>query len=276
MKKGRKGAEGGSWMDTYGDMVTLLLCFFVLLYAISSVDQNKWENMVASMNPEAAEQLQEMRADEAAQAAASDNAMEVIYQNLTSEFESMGLDANVDIVRGDGYNFISFSDEIFFAGDSYVLLENGETVLDAFARAIEPAADEIHEIQFLGHTAKVPERSTTTEDRMLSSARAAQVTAYIQRKNLVDPGRMVSLGFGCYRPVAAGNTEESWSRNRRVEILITSDDAVMRSLTEYYAEVYGEEVAAMQPDTDTRTDTQTDTQAETQTETPASGGEGED
>ena len=42
-KRGRKGSEGGAnWMDTYGDMVTLLLCFFVLLYSISSVDQSKW------------------------------------------------------------------------------------------------------------------------------------------------------------------------------------------------------------------------------------------
>ena len=61
MKQSRKKASAGSWMDTYGDMVTLLLCFFVLLYAISSMDQSKWENLVASMNPEAAEQLEEMR-----------------------------------------------------------------------------------------------------------------------------------------------------------------------------------------------------------------------
>ena len=39
MKKRPKPQEGGaSWMDTYGDMVTLLLCFFVLLYTISNVD----------------------------------------------------------------------------------------------------------------------------------------------------------------------------------------------------------------------------------------------
>ena len=40
-------------MDTYGDMVTLLLCFFVLLYSISSVDQQKWEIIVQSFNPNA-------------------------------------------------------------------------------------------------------------------------------------------------------------------------------------------------------------------------------
>ena len=42
-------------MDTYGDMVTLLLCFFVLLYSISTVDQMKWELIVKSFNPNAEE-----------------------------------------------------------------------------------------------------------------------------------------------------------------------------------------------------------------------------
>ena len=42
MGKRKKAEEGGAnWMDTYGDLVTLLLCFFVLLYSISTVDQAK-------------------------------------------------------------------------------------------------------------------------------------------------------------------------------------------------------------------------------------------
>ena len=42
--------EGGgySWQDTYGDMVTLLLCFFVLLYSFSSFDAQKWKKIVAA------------------------------------------------------------------------------------------------------------------------------------------------------------------------------------------------------------------------------------
>lgn len=47
-------------MDTYGDMVTLLLCFFVLLYSMSSLDQVKWENLVKSLNPNAAKEVSQV------------------------------------------------------------------------------------------------------------------------------------------------------------------------------------------------------------------------
>ena len=44
-------AEPLSWMDTYGDMVTLLLCFFVLLYSMSTIDEAKWMIIVQSFPP---------------------------------------------------------------------------------------------------------------------------------------------------------------------------------------------------------------------------------
>ncbi len=42
-KKGGAEMGGANWMDTYGDLVTLLLCFFVLLYSMSSMDESKWQ-----------------------------------------------------------------------------------------------------------------------------------------------------------------------------------------------------------------------------------------
>ena len=45
-KKGGGGEDCGSWMDTYGDMVTLLLCFFVMLYSMSTLNQQKWETVM--------------------------------------------------------------------------------------------------------------------------------------------------------------------------------------------------------------------------------------
>lgn len=53
MRKKRPPEESGggaNWMDTYGDLVTLLLCFFVLLYSFSSVDSEKWEMLVKSFS----------------------------------------------------------------------------------------------------------------------------------------------------------------------------------------------------------------------------------
>lgn len=47
-RKSGGGGSGANWMDTYGDMVTLLLCFFVLLYSFSSINQNKWTEIVIS------------------------------------------------------------------------------------------------------------------------------------------------------------------------------------------------------------------------------------
>ena len=57
MMKRNKGSGGASWMDTYGDMVTLLLCFFVLLYSMSTLDQQKWQKLVQSFNPDAIEEV---------------------------------------------------------------------------------------------------------------------------------------------------------------------------------------------------------------------------
>ncbi len=57
-KKGGGGEDCGSWMDTYGDMVTLLLCFFVMLYSMSTLNQQKWEIFVKSIFPSSDETQQ--------------------------------------------------------------------------------------------------------------------------------------------------------------------------------------------------------------------------
>lgn len=48
-RRAESGEEKGNWLDTYADMVTLLLCFFVLLYSASSVDETKWQYIYLSI-----------------------------------------------------------------------------------------------------------------------------------------------------------------------------------------------------------------------------------
>ena len=145
--KRKKGGEGGAnWMDTYGDMVTLLLCFFVLLYSISSVDEKKWLALVQSFNPNAIYDLTETSGEGGASAEdyegmgmeeqnaemeqeEIDEAIEQLYQALIQYTQSSSAESSIDIVKGDGYVFISFDDAVFFNGDSYVLRDEGVQLL---------------------------------------------------------------------------------------------------------------------------------------------------
>lgn len=248
-RRKKKPENGSNWMDTYGDMVTLLLCFFVLLYSISSVDQSKWIKLVESFNPDAKE-VSQIVTDTVADgndevpgnAEATEEAVfDELYERLKLAVEDAGIETEVELTKGDGYTFVRFRDTMFFDGDSAVIRPEGKVILDRFAEAIAPASDVIQEIQVLGHTTQAlpNQQNDVVSDRVLSSERAANVTGYLQQKNLVSPDKLVSVGYGQFRPVASFDTEENRSKNRRVEIIITKNNSIQRSLDEYYAEVDG-------------------------------------
>ena len=250
MKKKKGGGGGGAnWMDTYGDMVTLLLCFFVLLYSMSTISEDKWKAIVQSFNPSA------LLTDEAningmdgplsdpeydqlgslvdpskmmpeAEMEAIAQALQELYESLQQYVEENGLEQSIEITQGDGYVFISFNDAVFFAGDSSVLLPAGQQVLDAVSEALDRAEPYIDEVRVMGHTAQAsadrPNRVAV--DRKLASDRATNALIYIQEHSILSPARLVSVGYGQHRPVAPNDSEENRQHNRRVEILITGMD----------------------------------------------------
>ncbi len=257
MKKPRR-SEGASseWLNTYADMVTLLLCFFVLLYSMSTVDSAKWKIIVESFNPSAGElsqivaNLEENNGGYGIDGGLDGGETEIqevdfdeLYYRLSKYIETENLQADVEISKGDGFTFITFRDNVFFNGDSYKLRKEGEEILDQLASAIKDVSNSIEEIQVLGHTSQAdPNRpNEVVSDRFLASNRAAEVLVYIQKKNIVDPSRLVSTGYGQFRPIDSFDTRESRARNRRVEIIITKNDSVVKSLDNYYKEVYGVE-----------------------------------
>lgn len=241
-KRNKSPEETGSWMDTYGDMVTLLLCFFVLLYSISTIDQAKWVQIVQSFNPEAVEEAQQSLEEGASGSSAENvnlNSFDNLYEQLKASVDAAGLSSEVELYKGDGYTFITFRNSVFFDGDSSVIREEGKVILDQFSAIVSGVSEEIKEIQVLGHTTQEDPNSPNNPevDRMLSAERSARVVAYVQQRTNISPDKLVSVGYGQYRPIAPFDTEENRAKNRRVEIIITKSDAVQRSLEEYYAEI---------------------------------------
>jgi len=244
--KKKNSGGGANWMDTYGDMVTLLLCFFVLLYSMSTISEENWRKLVMSFNPDAIPTPTEVEqgtdegpsadpdqegsiptVDElAAMQEAIEDSLEQLYQTLKDYSESSDLASQINVTKGDGYVFVEFNDAVFFEGDKYVLLKEGEEVLGVVAGAIESAVDYIDEVRIMGHTAqaRADRPNNVHNDRFLASNRATIVTEFIQTHCSLNGGRIVSVGYGQWLPKASNETSESRALNRRVEIMITGMD----------------------------------------------------
>ncbi|MDE6936988.1 MAG: hypothetical protein K2P28_02235, partial [Lachnospiraceae bacterium] len=158
MKKRNKPSGGGAnWMDTYGDLVTLLLCFFVLLYSISTVDQAKWVQLVKSFNPNADQVSQiventEIDANDEVPGGVDVDEFDDLFESLKEAVEQADMSGEIDLFKGDGYTFITFQDNVFFDGDSAIIKEQGMDVLAQFASIMSGVKDSVKEVQILGHT----------------------------------------------------------------------------------------------------------------------------
>lgn len=251
-KGGGGGEECGSWMDTYGDMVTLLLCFFVMLYSMSDINQQKWEMFVKSIFPNSGDTEQIAINENIAEGEfdvsgllktdeelPEDVKPEELWVTLVKKLNESGVDG-VSVSRGEGYNFVVFENQAFFNGDSSVLTEDAIRILDIFCEIIGPESENISQIEIMGHTAQAnPDRMNNPRtDRLLSAMRSAEVAAYIQTKDVIEPSKLVGISYGQYRSVDTNETREGRAKNRRVEFLIVDAGADIKSMNDYYDEYY--------------------------------------
>ena len=253
MKK-KKSSGGANWMDTYGDMVTLLLCFFVLLYSMSSIDQEKWMLIVQSFNKNAIVSTDDTpRGPEGDDGKEGGNdmpmtqdevemALDELHQFLQDYVQQENMESSTTVSRGDGYVFISFNDAVFFDGDSYVLRPDGKEALNGIIPALAQAGPFIDELRVLGHTAQAvaDQPNNPTTDRFLAGNRASVVLVYLQEniaQEQLDPARLVGVQYGQWRPIAPNDTRDTRAQNRRVELIITGrdlEDSLSDSIKQYY------------------------------------------
>jgi chemotaxis protein MotB len=237
-KRQSQEEEGGSWMDTYGDMITLVLTFFVLLYSMSSMDQSKWQYIAGALSKADTQQdnvqvLLEPNPENDPSAIYDNEVPEVqdeadivdfedFYMYLKQVIVSNKLQDSVSVEMSKTGVYMRFRDNIFFAGDSDVLLDEGKYILEIISDGIRSINERIKAVRVGGHTAG--SANSTVNEWRLSSGRADSVINYMISLDACEPDRFSSAGYGKYRPVEDNDTEEGRRQNRRVEIVFIRND----------------------------------------------------
>ena len=254
-KKKQEEESCGNWMDTYGDMVTLLLTFFVLLYSMADVNQEKYAQFVkafTSKDPDSVNIIldqsgQNQGGDHAANRTDSPDAVagqlanasldemqemtpdsfNDLYEYLKAYVEKSGMESSVIITEGEGSVFIRFENSIFFNPDSSVLKTESYPLLDFIGNCLTSVEDEIMTVDINGHTADPKVSGYHVSDWKLSSERAANVAIYLEEEQGFEPSKLLPIGYGKNFPIADNNTPEGREKNRRVDMLIISNDSTM-------------------------------------------------
>ena len=252
-KKKGGGGGGANWMDTYGDMVTLLLCFFVLLYSMSTISEENWKAIVQSFNPNGTPtQIENVHggsgpsADEdqgggvwddpnAQQSQADiDAMMEALAQAINDMIAEEGMESVIQVDYEGGKVYVHFSNSVFFLADDYHLQPAGQDILGKICGLLDDAKEAIDEIRVQGHTAQATanRRNEPFHDYVLAAQRAISVVTFIEDNSAIHPARMIPESYGQWRPISSNQTAATRAPNRRVEMIISGVDLDAETLNE--------------------------------------------
>jgi chemotaxis protein MotB len=195
------------WQTIYCSLMLLLVVFFVMLIAHSSIDRNRFMGK---------KYMQKSSRDIPEQAPDLGQAMQSLQQ-LTG---ASGMSREFSIIRTEnGFKAVVPNPVLFASGDV------------ALNKAVYPILDGIIDVakkndlllQIEGHTDNIPITTAKFPSNWeLSTLRAVNILRYLQDHGGIPPNRLVAVGFAEYQPVASNDSPEGRQKNRRIEIRFRS------------------------------------------------------
>lgn len=259
-KKHEEHQNHEAWAIPYGDLITLLLAFFVVMYSMSSINEDKYrvlsDSLVAAFrgtptsptpvhfkNPERspdsqagsvaigrsrqsmaseANRIQVLQAQKAQSPPGDPEALVQMASAVKEALQDLIDAGSVRVRESEMWLEIEINADILYPSGIAQTTKESAPILDRLATILTPFPNAI---RVEGHTDTQPIRTAIFPSNWeLSAARAANVVQRFTRAG-VDPLRMEVAGLGEYHPVATNETAEGRNRNRRVTIVVLQESA---------------------------------------------------
>lgn len=262
-KEPEKHANHERWLVSYGDFITLLFAVFVTLYAMSQTDKKKVEEVMQSLRESfgystmaAAGQKGVLDAKDLRQIPSIKPEMAVIPMNRQmppagprhggmekgkakgqaqeKDFKEIQSAIEAYLIKHGAHNkvsigitsrglVVSLKEAGFFDSGSATIKASGYQILNTI---IEAMTQYSNPLRIEGHTDNVPISSSQFPSNWeLSTSRATNVLRYILKNHDVDPATISATGYGEFRPTSENGTSEGRARNRRVDIVLLSEES---------------------------------------------------
>jgi chemotaxis protein MotB len=226
------------WLTTFNDLVTLLMVFFVLLFTMSSTDKNlikEFQNALQSgLGALSAGSKVSVAVNESqrlpslsgpltqGQVQTTPGGEDSTTDALDEALGELSADPGINVKYEDLGARISFEDALLFDFGKADINSSGLALLDKMASIIQKKS---YLVRVEGHTDNVPihtHRFPSNWD--LSTARAVSVVKYFVEVGNINPKRLSAVGYGESRPMVANDSPANRARNRRVEIVLETED----------------------------------------------------
>ncbi len=253
-KKKHKAEKENSerWLITYSDLITLLLIFFVIMYAMSSLDKAKFNILSASLNAaldpsneiplpglgktalisaanptvgshtgntgtKATTPITKQEITQISSIIKEDKVFSNLYQELHNYITKNGLQSSVAIQNQQRGVQITLHDMVFFNTGSDQLRTQA---MQTLAKLVPFLKTVNNDIIVEGYTDNIPIRTYLFPSNWeLSTGRAVNVVKFLIA-NGIDPNRLAATGYSKYHPIAANTTSANRQQNRRVNIVV--------------------------------------------------------
>ncbi len=227
--------EGEGWLALYGDMMSILLIFFILMFAISTIDRHKFESVIEAVSkalggtvqfekapaapplPKPGERANQILSELRGRLGAEQRSMARLQQRLKALIQKEQLGGHFSVLNEpDGLVLIAQDQAMFDSGSA----ELKPHVLPALRKVGEILKTTGNPVVVEGHTDNVPIKTPRFASNWeLSAARAINVVHFLTEQSGLDPARVSAAGYAFYRPRYSFSGPNA-GKNRRIEIKI--------------------------------------------------------